>query len=533
MIKAKFMSVSLGSGLILLVCALALIGRNLIAPAASATSPSGVFDEVWRSVDQRYFDRSFNGYDWRAVGRSYKAKIPARHADMVQAADVITEMLSLLEVSHLQFVPAWQVKAQDAHHSRFGLILPELKTVAGLTISFANATKLPMVTALDPHSFLAQHGVAVGSRLIITLENAKDGRVHLTYGIIARDGVSTHLSQVLDAPRCKTKLGARPFEGGPISVTCVSDESFEALARLRASANDPQALVRYPSLGVTTTLGRAGSLPKIIDVAKGSIAEQAAIEPGSTLKGIESAVSADGTQKINIAVILPSGQNIEIKAPVDKSSATTDWATRREMAVVDGIAVIKFGEFNTDTVQWLAVEQRRYKGRAIVLDLRYNAGGTKEAMLALLARFLPAETLVGYRHTAEGATALRVPQGYRPLSTRLWVLVGPATASAAEITAQALRKYAGARVIGQRTAGEVVEAKSFPLTDGSLLQIPVASFSDSDGHAIEGGGVSPDVETWSTLDDIRRGVDKSLTTAIVEAQNNSKVTSIAPATSAK
>ena len=78
--------------------------QDLAEPAASAQSPTGVatFEDVWRTVGDRFYDRHLHGLDWSAVRRRYLPD--AAEANSGQAlAMVINRMLSELHASHTHY----------------------------------------------------------------------------------------------------------------------------------------------------------------------------------------------------------------------------------------------------------------------------------------------------------------------------------------------------------------------------------------------------------------------------------------------
>ncbi len=93
--------------------------------------------------------------------------------------------------------------------------------------------------------------------------------------------------------------------------------------------------------------------------------------------------------------------------------------------------------------------------RDIVLDLRGNSGGDFGRMLRVAGLLIgpraEAVTLT-HRNAAESLDVPLVTPGARP--RRIAVLVGPGTASSAEVLAALLRRHAGAEILGTRTAGK-------------------------------------------------------------------------------
>src|SRR5688572_30883809 len=86
---------------------IALIVLLVIAfagPAGAEVAPHqkpdiAVFDQVWRLVDQHFYDRDFRGRDWRALRDRYRPLAEAALDDDAQAK-VISDMLAELGASH-------------------------------------------------------------------------------------------------------------------------------------------------------------------------------------------------------------------------------------------------------------------------------------------------------------------------------------------------------------------------------------------------------------------------------------------------
>jgi carboxyl-terminal processing protease len=96
------------------------------------------------------------------------------------------------------------------------------------------------------------------------------------------------------------------------------------------------------------------------------------------------------------------------------------------------------------------------------------------------------------------------------------VLIGPYTASAAEITAAAVQDHKRGKIIGRTTAGAVVPGQYFDLPDGGKMMIPVSDFVRSNGKRIESNGVEPDIWVLPSLEEVRAGRDPALERAVQE-----------------
>ncbi len=70
------------------------------APLSTATIPAtAAFDEVWRTVLDKFYDRELHGLDWNAIGDKYRPLAAAAATERERAA-VINRMLAELHASH-------------------------------------------------------------------------------------------------------------------------------------------------------------------------------------------------------------------------------------------------------------------------------------------------------------------------------------------------------------------------------------------------------------------------------------------------
>ena len=142
---------------------------------------------------------------------------------------------------------------------------------------------------------------------------------------------------------------------------------------------------------------------------------------------------------------------------------------------------------------------------ALVWDLRDGWGGTAEP--SYLDTFDPrGPTMTTTNHAGE-THAVNV-KWRKPVV----LLVNGGTRSAKEILAYGFKKYGFGPVVGTRTKGDVLAARAFMLSDGSLLELAVDDVR-IDGERLEGVGVTPTVEVPFTLQ-YSAGADKQLDRAV-------------------
>lgn len=185
----------------------------------------------------------------------------------------------------------------------------------------------------------------------------------------------------------------------------------------------------------------------------------------------------------------------------------------------DGILYIRFDEFDSPDLQQVTAALRTAGSEGVALDLRYNHGGY---VMPLLNALLPGHTPAYKERGATGEFTVSTASSTHSYSGPLAVLIGPASASAAEIAASVLKSRHRAILVGRATNGSVLGSGFFPLPDGGQVQMPVEDIATLDGKRLEGVGVAPDIEVYPTLEAIRAGRDMALETAEASLTSASK-----------
>jgi C-terminal processing protease CtpA/Prc len=183
----------------------------------------------------------------------------------------------------------------------------------------------------------------------------------------------------------------------------------------------------------------------------------------------------------------------------------------------DGLPWLELSRFDDErTMREIAAAIDTHRGASgLVLDLRRNLGGRYVLAKTLVERFLrePVQLVIVPRHTITGLLGLvqiEVFVGDRWLPSEpvveapLVVLTSALTGSAAEHTARILQRYAGATVIGERTAGVEAAIQEERGPDGSQLQFGATRIVDPTGVGLQREGVVPDVSVRLTLADVER-----------------------------
>lgn len=115
----------------------------------SAQERLAVFDQVWSAINERYYDKSFNGIDWEKSRRIYRKKA-VKSSSGNKFFAILDEMVSQIRDSHTRVYSPDQVEARRSGGS----------TSAGFRIEILD--ELPVVIEVDPRSDAALNGLQNG-----------------------------------------------------------------------------------------------------------------------------------------------------------------------------------------------------------------------------------------------------------------------------------------------------------------------------------------------------------------------------------
>jgi len=151
-----------------------------------------------------------------------------------------------------------------------------------------------------------------------------------------------------------------------------------------------------------------------------------------------------------------------------------------------------------------------------ILDLRFNSGGSERTLEKVAGLFVaPASTIVTETEQ-DGTVTVDQSLGTPPPGQKSMVLlIGPETASAAEIFAQSMKDLGRVTLVGETTSGCVNGGLPLGLLDGSGIFVSTIDVrSGPNKVALENVGVKPDVNATTSLADIQQGSDPVLNAAI-------------------
>jgi carboxyl-terminal processing protease len=159
--------------------------------------------------------------------------------------------------------------------------------------------------------------------------------------------------------------------------------------------------------------------------------------------------------------------------------------------MIDGqTGYLRIGRFAMTTHQEFLDHLGRLKAQGmkrLVLDLRDNPGGIKDAAVEIADEFLPGGRRIVYtqgRNPQENENDVSTPGGVFETQPVI-MLVNENAASGSEILAGALQDHDRALVVGRRTFGKALVQRPFQLRDGSILQLTVSRYYTPSGRLIQ------------------------------------------------
>ena len=194
-------------------------------------------------------------------------------------------------------------------------------------------------------------------------------------------------------------------------------------------------------------------------------------------------------------------------------------ARDREAVIEPATLVWKMMGFRTED-QMQAAMKRARDAKALVLDLRGNGGGAVAALRQLVSLVMDHDVHVATELGREKTTPVTVKPVSHPFTGTLVVLVDSQSASASEVFARVVQLEHRGTVIGDRTAGAVMESQVFPHHAGLramafyATSITIADLQMSDGASLEHAGVQPDEILLPSPADLAARRDPALSRAL-------------------
>lgn len=318
-------------------------------------------------------------------------------------------------------------------------------------------------------------------------------------------GISDKYARYYSAKAYTEKVGVESGRLMNIGVSVIKDTSSGYARIIRVYDNSPASEIGLQTGGFITMIG---------DVSVRTMTDTAAIN--SALLGEE------GTT-VSITYLTPDRQEQPAVELVRSNYTTT---TVFSQLTEDGCGYVCIDAFasTTGTEFRTAVENLIDQGaKALVFDLRNNTGDSLDAALVAADYCVPAGLMAQSQAKDGTLTDLRISDDHE-VTVPMVCLVNGSTAGGAELFANALRKMAGASIVGTTTAGKgVVLSEPQSFSDGSAAVITIGLLLDNEGQTWNGTGLTPDVDATLTADEQNSYYDFTIDT---DPQINKAMTSV-------
>jgi carboxyl-terminal processing protease len=314
----------------------------------------------------------------------------------------------------------------------------------------------------------------------------------------------------------RSELAARYYRRLPSAVL-----SEPTIPKLLAALHDPYTAYLTPAeyrvarrafasgyggVGITVLPAPGGLLVRRTSV--GSV-HVTGIRPGDTILAVDGASTARLSYHEAVGRILGvPGTTVRLR--VRRGQHTLEVKLMRQQfrvhpvhARLEGhIGVIHISTFSRGSADATrtAIERLAADGAtAYVIDLRGNPGGLLSQAVSISSLFLRDGSIVASLAGAHRPLRIVYAHGNVAVTAPLAVLVDPASASASEVVAGALKDHGRATILGLPTYGKSYVQQIDKLPSGAALKLTVARYLTPAGHDISDGGVRPDIFSQHAL----------------------------------
>lgn len=425
------------------------------------------FNQVWGTINELYFDQTFNGLDWNKIRLEYTNKLKTIKTDL-ELHELLQEMINRLNRSHFFIIPPEAYKEiEEAKSESKRKELQKQNSEQGVDKSAEKTEETDLSGEFD------HFGLAIDIRIL-------DNQV-----------VITNVEKDSNAEKAGLKRG---FVIEKINGISLKDLMFR--------------LQNYNAYSKTLKNQMPGVLLSILEGEENSEIEITYL---------------DDKDAENIKIIKRQGLQGELVNIIKNIPAQL---LRFESKSIDeNIGYIKFNFFAFPVLNKFCSAVSDLKSKdAIIIDMRGNSGGAFGVLLGISGLLTDKILTVGTQISKNGKNPLLIRPMMKNFKGKIIILVDGQSISAAEIFAAAMQENGRAVVIGEKSAGEALPSYTKILPTGAIFLYPIANFQTPKGKFLEGKGVEPDFQIPLNRNSLILGTDNQLEAAIKYIKINQKVT---------
>lgn len=280
--------------------------------------------------------------------------------------------------------------------------------------------------------------------------------------------------------------------------------------------------------GIGAEVAAQGSAVQIISPLPGSPAEAAGLLPGDLIIGVD----GEDTTGQDLSTVIskvrgPAGSQVVLKIiRTGQSDPMTFTIIRAKITIPSvesktldaNIGYIKINSFGETTVTEFNTQLKALMDKnptGLVLDLRNNPGGYRDAAIAIASQFIGDGPIMFQKYGDGRLEEFDAQPDGLALKVPLIVLVNAGSASASEIVTGALQDDARAKVLGEQSYGKGTVQDWHPLSNNEgSVRITIARWLTPKQRTIDKTGITPNVVVALTADDRAANRDPQLDAAV-------------------
>lgn len=240
------------------------------------------------------------------------------------------------------------------------------------------------------------------------------------------------------------------------------------------------------------------------------------VDPSGTRRKLEVSAKMQTEKRL---VDLTGGSGGSDIWDIIRSAETEEHLNRARYAEFGDLTVLKVPEFSFSSGEVEGMLSRARKHQNLIIDLRGNPGGAVDTLKYLVGGMFDHEIKIADRLGRKDTKPEVAKPMHNPFLGKLIVLVDARSASAAELFARVMQLEKRGVVMGDVTAGAVMEAKHYEEKTGADTVIFYGTSITEwdlimkDGKSLEHVGVTPDELLLPNAHALALGVDPVLTRA--------------------
>ena len=194
--------------------------------------------------------------------------------------------------------------------------------------------------------------------------------------------------------------------------------------------------------------------------------------------------------------------------------------TRERLYESGDVMIWKMAQFDFSPATLESIMGKAQKHGTLIIDVRDNGGGAVACLNNLVGHLFDHDVKIADVVSRTPSPSMGAKHAAVPYTGKVIILINSKSASASELLARVVQLEHRGTVIGDRSAGAVMEARQFVDVQGGDTQVrygysvTVANLIMADGKSLENVGVVPDETVLPTPQELASGADPVLVKAV-------------------